>query len=450
MPDLIYTIFFFALGACIGSFLNVVVWRLPRVELEPGTGFWREFIASFHALSNPPSHCPKCGNRLKWYDNIPILGWIKLGGKCRFCKQPISPRYPIVEAVTACLFAFYYIAFYVWQWRTCCPQPRLGPMIYDPFGVGHAASISQWILGDSWPIFALYLILIAGLLAASLIDAELFIIPTQIPWIIAVLAFGIHAAADRPWVPGSLNLIGDFGRPAAALAAGAGVGLALSMILWARGILPTSFPEGEPLLEVDRQAIAAEIERAQQAGEPLPDESPLPPSFTPKQIRSEMQKEIIFLLPPLALGAAWLSLTMFVPLIHDFWAGLMQYDWLTGLSGALLGAMIGAFVVWVTRILGTLAFGRVAMGLGDVHLMFGVGAVIGAGAATVAFFLAPFFGIVIAIYMLLTRKGREMPLGPYLSLATAFVMLAYCPIAAYLSPGLQGLALLLGGGFGHG
>ena len=117
--------------------------------------------------------------------------------------------------------------------------------------------------------------------------------------------------------------------------------------------------------------------------------------------------------------------------------------------GSLLGGLIGGLVVWMTRILGTLAFRRVAMGLGDVHLMFGVGAVIGAGGATVAFFLAPFFGILVAAYMLITRRGREMPLGPYLSLATAFVMLAYCPIAAYLSPGLQGIILVVGQWFGR-
>jgi leader peptidase (prepilin peptidase)/N-methyltransferase len=119
------------------------------------------------------------------------------------------------------------------------------------------------------------------------------------------------------------------------------------------------------------------------------------------------------------------------------------------LLGSLLGAMLGAFTVWVFRILGTLALRRVAMGLGDVHLMFAVGAVIGVGGAIAAFFIAPVFGILVAIYMMLTRKGREMPLGPYLSLATAVVMLCYCPIAAYLSPGLQGLLIIIGGWFGH-
>ncbi len=93
----IFIVFLFAVGSCVGSFLNVVIWRLPRGE----------------SLSYPPSHCPKCNQRLKWYDNIPVIGWIKLGGKCRFCREPISPRYPIIEAITGLLFVFYYVMFYV-------------------------------------------------------------------------------------------------------------------------------------------------------------------------------------------------------------------------------------------------------------------------------------------------------------------------------------------------
>ena len=81
--------------------------------------------------------------------------------------------------------------------------------------------------------------------------------------------------------------------------------------------------------------------------------------------------------------------------------------------------------------------------MGDVDLMAAVGAVIGGGGATIAFFLAPFFGIFISIYMLLTGSRRHLPYGPYLSLATAFVMLYYCPIVQYLTPGLLGLTFLL-------
>ncbi len=70
-------------GLAIGSFLNVVVWRLPRGE----------------SLSSPPSACPKCGHAIRARDNVPVLGWLLLRGKCRDCGEPISPRYPIVEAV---------------------------------------------------------------------------------------------------------------------------------------------------------------------------------------------------------------------------------------------------------------------------------------------------------------------------------------------------------------
>jgi leader peptidase (prepilin peptidase)/N-methyltransferase len=75
-------------GACIGSFLNVVIHRLPLGQ----------------SLVTPPSRCPKCGYRLKWYDNVPIAGWLWLRGRCRECRNPISIQYPIVELVTAVLF----------------------------------------------------------------------------------------------------------------------------------------------------------------------------------------------------------------------------------------------------------------------------------------------------------------------------------------------------------
>ncbi len=75
------------LGAIVGSFLNVVVHRLPRHE----------------SLVTPASHCPHCGVPVKPYDNIPILSWLLLRGRCRSCSQPISPRYPLVELLTATL-----------------------------------------------------------------------------------------------------------------------------------------------------------------------------------------------------------------------------------------------------------------------------------------------------------------------------------------------------------
>jgi leader peptidase (prepilin peptidase)/N-methyltransferase len=423
--------FVFALGACIGSFLNVVVWRLPRIELPDGCGPLREAWLTLRGLSDPPSHCPKCNNRLRWYDNLPIIGWIKLRGRCRHCREPISMRYPIVEAVTALLFVGYYLAFYVLQWRTCCPRPLSTP---------------GWDLDTSWPIFGLYLATVAALLAASLIDVELYIIPPLIPWLMAIVAFGVHTLADRPYVPGSLNLVGPFGPVLCAASAGGAVGLAIAIALWWVGVLPTSFPEGEPLLDVDREAIAREEAEMRARGEPVPDE-PLPPPMTFKQVRAEIGKEMLFLMPALLGVGGAVLLSMRVPAVAQWWASVASINWLTGLLGSLLGAMVGAAVPWVTRIFGTLLFRRVAMGLGDAHLMFGVGAVVGAGGATAAFFLAPAAALAVWLVMVICRRGRrELPFGPYLSLATAVVMLSYCPISSYLTPAVTGLVFLLTNG----
>jgi len=87
--------FSFGLGACIASFLNVVIWRVPRGE----------------SIVSPPSHCPKCNAAIKWYQNIPILAWLALRGKCANCNAPISPRYILLEALGGCLFLATFLAF---------------------------------------------------------------------------------------------------------------------------------------------------------------------------------------------------------------------------------------------------------------------------------------------------------------------------------------------------
>jgi leader peptidase (prepilin peptidase)/N-methyltransferase len=95
----------FGMGACVASFLNVVIWRVPRGE----------------SIVSPPSHCPKCGHRIRWWENVPILSWLLLGGRCRKCRKPISARYILVETLGAALFvaAFWrygFLAPAMWIW----------------------------------------------------------------------------------------------------------------------------------------------------------------------------------------------------------------------------------------------------------------------------------------------------------------------------------------------
>src|SRR5215210_2878619 len=90
-------LFVFALGAVCGSFINVVVYRVPR-----GLG-----------IVSPSSSCPACGTFLTWRENFPILGWLWLRGKCRFCRSRVSAEYPIVETIVALLFAAVYVLWFM-------------------------------------------------------------------------------------------------------------------------------------------------------------------------------------------------------------------------------------------------------------------------------------------------------------------------------------------------
>lgn len=129
-------------GALIGSFLNVVIYRLPRGE----------------SLAFPNSRCPHCGTAIKVYDNIPVLSYLILGGRCRACGVRISPRYPAVEALTATLF--FLVAYFVAN-----GEPSLG-LIFD-------------------------LLFVAALIALVFIDAEHMILPNKITYpgiIIALVA----------------------------------------------------------------------------------------------------------------------------------------------------------------------------------------------------------------------------------------------------------------------
>ena len=95
IENLVPWLFVFILGASVGSFLNVVIYRLP---------------AGISLLS-PPSRCPRCLTRLRPYDNVPVLGWVWLRGRCRYCKVAISLRYPLVELISGLLYVSIFLRF---------------------------------------------------------------------------------------------------------------------------------------------------------------------------------------------------------------------------------------------------------------------------------------------------------------------------------------------------
>ena len=102
----------FVVGLVIGSFLNVVILRTVSGE----------------SIVLPPSKCPKCQNRLKWYHNIPLLSYLFLGGKCAYCKEHISWQYPFVEFFTGCMFLALFL-------KICNPiDPLFGLSVMQPIG----------------------------------------------------------------------------------------------------------------------------------------------------------------------------------------------------------------------------------------------------------------------------------------------------------------------------
>jgi leader peptidase (prepilin peptidase)/N-methyltransferase len=96
-PDTLLVVVFAWMGLAVGSFLNVCIHRLPLGM----------------SIASPPSRCPSCGSRLAWYDNVPVLGYLWLRGRCRNCRAPISIRYPIIELVTMLVFLLH---LYVFGW----------------------------------------------------------------------------------------------------------------------------------------------------------------------------------------------------------------------------------------------------------------------------------------------------------------------------------------------
>ncbi len=127
--DAFFAVLSFVFGAMVGSFLNVCIHRWPNDQsiMKPSRSF-----------------CPKCENSIAAYDNIPLLSWLLLGGRCRHCQAPISWRYPLVEGLTAVLFVIYYLKF----------------------GVSFAAPV--------------YMLLAAGMVVVTFVDLEHWIIPNEV------------------------------------------------------------------------------------------------------------------------------------------------------------------------------------------------------------------------------------------------------------------------------
>ena len=260
----ILAFFSFWLGACIASFLNVVIWRVPRGE----------------SIVRPSSHCPKCGAAIRWYQNLPILSWLALRGKCANCRAPISPRYVIVEALGGGLFLAAFLMF--------------GPLA---------------------PVLWVWLSL---MIAGTFIDFDHQLLPDFVT--VGGMVYGLLLAAASTFLPFSV----------------------------------------------------------------VKDVFPLYPGLQP---------------------------------------------FATPVFNSLFGLVFGFGLLWLVRFFGSKAFGREAMGLGDVFLMGAVGALFGPLAVLVTLVLSSVFGSIVGLGLVIAAKARlgkfvAIPYGPYICLGCLAWMFA--------------------------
>jgi leader peptidase (prepilin peptidase)/N-methyltransferase len=267
-PEWLAYLFVFIIGAVIGSFLNVIIHRVPNEE----------------SIVFPGSKCPKCGTKLKPYDNIPILSWLILGGKCRNCKAKIAIRYPAVELLTGLLYVVVY-----------------------------------WQIGFD-PMLFVGLVFVSVIVALMFIDAEHMILPNVITYPFLAFAF------------------------------------------------------------------------------------------------------LVRIIYPIVFGTVFSDMT-FRPL-----AAMSAYPvWVVSLVGAVLGAIAGGGSLWLVGAVWKKLRGVEAMGLGDVKMMAGVGALLGWRLALLSIFLAAFAGAVIGIAVIMRQKDKnfqaQIPFGIFLGIGSIIAFL---------------------------
>lgn len=270
LPEVVGYILVAVLGACIGSFLNVVIYRVPNG------------LSLLHG-----SACPNCKKRIRFYHNVPVLGWLILRGKCPDCAQPISWRYPAVELLTALLFVLVY-----WQ---------LGLTAFLPVALAFTAAMTALVF----------------------IDAEHMILPNVITYPMFAIALVVRIVL--PLLP-EPYLFSDM----------------------------THFPGGA----LDRMGMP---------------------------------------------------------------------HWSVSIGCALFGALVGGGSLWLVGAIWKALRGVDAMGLGDVKLLLGIGALLGWQLTVLTIFIGAFTGAVVGVVLVSRQKERDLqtqiPFGIFLGIGSVAAML---------------------------
>ncbi len=339
VPFHFWSLVAFVLGSMVGSFLNVCIHRLPLGE----------------SVVSPPSHCPHCKYCIPWYLNVPLVTWLYLRGKCRNCGAPISIRYFLVELLTAVTFLSCWLAF---------------------------GGQSAWLA-------LIYAFLLAGLIAATFIDFEHFIIPDEIT--IGGMVAGFVCSFLFPSLHQQTSLSGALQQSLLGMGVGAGI---IYLILRLGKLV---FGRQKVALPADTKIVFSET------AVHLPDKE------IPYEDLFYRQSDVI------TLQARTVELVD-----RCYW------DVRVRLTPTRLQIGEEEFnpeeVPHLEAVSTEIVFPREAMGLGDVKFMAAIGAFLGWKAVVFSLMLSSMIGSVVGLTLIVLRKrewSSRLPYGPYIALAAA-------------------------------
>lgn len=468
-------------GLTVGSFLNVVIFRLPR-ELSVLRPRW--------------SFCTACQSPIAALDNIPVLSWLLLRGRCRQCRLPIAPRYPVIELLTAIVFVAAYDAL------SAAP---------GPFAAERGAAGLIVLIG--------HLVLYASLLANAVMDADEYLVDLRVAHAATLAGIVMHAArgaVTTPALPAAAESHPAFGIAALAgllvglllfwrasrrawrddhAAAGAACGdpddalgveseqlpsddagalsatdaqpapshaafvwvavLALTLVaLITCIVLARSAPGAASQSSLWWRAAAVVglmtliLVRSMLTERPVDEEIVDALEVERGSARAQSLRELLLVLPGAAVAVLVLWLLKWPAAAPDwneaFGAELHSILRATaGAQTALVGLAAATAFGWAVRIFFTLVFGREAFGTGDIHLMAAIGAVGGFWTCVVAFFAAGLLGLVGVLAAQFKRSVHALPFGPWLALGALAALWAAPPLYELVAVPLEELSLRL-------
>ena len=371
-------VFSFLLGSLIGSFTNVLIHRIPRGE----------------NIAFPPSKCPKCGHRLGVLDLFPVFSWVFLGGKCRYCKEPISWRYPVVELISG-------LGYLAIAWKF-------------PFLDAPLVTLALWFL-------------FTMLLAGSAIDLETKILPDE--FTLPAVGVGLVVA----FFAGSSNFP-NFQQALEGALIGAGV---LALIAGYGAWILRKFAEVKyPTPPLDYQTVHLGGLVGAWAGVLGGFWWAIGASLAAMALHAAINLiSRRYMRVPDALTLGGLVVSLILP------AAIPGVGFLALVTGALLGAgavAIVAGIAWVFlpdpwKDIPEEDLDPVAMGFGDVKLLAAIGAFLGWQGVVFGLGAAIALGAVIGVIGRLLGGGREIPFGPYIAVGALLALFTgSAPLLAYL------------------